>query len=79
MIEWEQRSNTEAVSAIITNINELFNDDSSSYDGSMPKLQERTREDSSSSDGSAMPHLASIVQEDSSSDKDTGSQNENEI
>ena len=57
MIEWEQRSNTEALGAIITNLHELFDDNSSSNDGSMPGLQERGREDSSSSDGSAVPHL----------------------
>ena len=79
MIEWEQQSNTEAVSAIITNLHELFDDDSSSCDESMPGLQERAREDSSSSDGSAIPHLASRVQEDSSSDKDTRSHNEDGI
>ena len=46
--------NTEAVGAIITNFHDLFDDDSSSSDGSMPGLQERVREDSSSSDGSGM-------------------------
>ena len=74
MIEWEQRSNTEAVGAIITNLHELFNDDSSSDDGSMPGLQERGREDSSSSDdGSGMPPLVSRGPTDSSSDDDTES------
>ena len=55
MIEWEQRVDGEVVGAVITNLRELLNDESSSEDGSMPGLQERGREDSSSSNGSSMP------------------------
>ena len=54
MIEWDQQSNTEAGGVIITNLHHLFDDESSSGDGSMPSLQERVREDSSSSDGSGI-------------------------
>ena len=79
MIEWEQQSNTEVVGAIITNLHELFDEDSSSDDGSMPGLQERGREDSSSSDGSAMPHLVPRGQDDSSSNGDTKSITEDGI
>ena len=42
-IEWEQQSNTKAVGGIITNLHDLFDDNSSSSDGSMPGLQERKR------------------------------------
>ena len=73
MIEWEQRSNIEAVGAIITNLHELFYDEFSSDDGSMPGLQERGREDSLSSDGSGMPHIVPRGPSDSSSDDNTES------
>ena len=71
MIEWEQQVDGEVVGAVITNLRELLNDDSSSDDGSMPGLQERGREDSSSSDGSSMPLLQDRAREDSSSDDKT--------
>ena len=58
---------------------EFFHVDLSSYDGSMPGLQEREREDSSSSEGSSMPPLVSIGHKGSSSDKDTESVTEDKI
>ena len=72
MIEWEQRMENEVVDevvgAVITNLHELLNDESSSDDDSMSGLQERGREDSSSSDGSSMPPLKLRREDSSSSD-----------
>ena len=52
MIEHEQKVNRETVGGIITNLREAIENNSlSSKDGSMPGLQERTREDSSSDEG----------------------------
>ena len=79
MIEWEQQSNTEAVGAIITNLHDLFDDDSSSGDESILVLQERAREGSSFSDGSTMSHLVPRGQDDSSSNGDTKSITEDGI
>ena len=49
MNKHEQKVNGKAIDGIITNLREAIeNESSSSEDGSMPDLQERTREDSSS-------------------------------
>ena len=79
MIEWEQRTDTEAVGVIITNMRELFHDDSSSPDRSISGLQERAREDSSSSEGSYLPPLVPRGQADFLSDGDTESVTEDGI
>ena len=50
MIEWEQQVNNKAVGAIIINLCEAIQSDSSSKDWSMPSLQEKAREDLSSND-----------------------------
>ena len=41
MIEWEQRVEDEVVGAVITNLREILDNESSFDDGSMPGLQER--------------------------------------
>ena len=90
MIEWEQResslqintrSSTEAelVGALITNMHEFLEDESSSDDSSMPVLQDRGLSDSSSSDGSSMPFLQARAAEDSSSDDGTTSCDEDGV
>ena len=83
-IEWEQRelasrANTELVGALITNMHEFLDDESSSDDSSMPPLQDRGLSDSSSSDGSSMPFLQARAAEDSSSDDGTKSCDEDGV
>ena len=50
MIKQDKRMNPEVIGTIITNMSELIKDNSSSEGGSMPGLQERTRENLSSND-----------------------------
>ena len=75
------RSSTEAelVGALITNMHEFLEDESSSDDSSMPVLQDRGLSDSSSSDGSSMPLLQARAAEDSSSDDGTMSCDEDGV
>ena len=63
----------ENVGALITNLHEFLEDESSSDDTSMPGLQDRGLSDSSSSNGSSMPIFQDRVVEDSSSDDKTTS------
>ena len=87
MIEWEEReakvsetqqmtsprgdNEDEIVGALITNMREFLEEETTSDDDSMPGLQDRGRSESSSSDGSSMPFFQPRAEEDSSSDDDT--------
>ena len=70
MIEWEQRVAGEIVVALITNLQEFLDDESSSDNSSMPGLQSRGQSTSSSNNG-LMPNLQDRATEDSFSDNRT--------
>ena len=70
MIEWEQRVSGKIVGALITNMQEFLDDESSCDNSSMPGLQSRGRSTSSSSNA-PMPTLQDKAAEDSSSNDGT--------
>ena len=71
MIEWEQQVTGEIGGALITNLQEFLDDESSSDGSSMPGLQNRGLSDSSLSNGWSMPILQDRLAKASSSDDRT--------
>ena len=71
MIKWEQRVDDKIVGALITNLHNVLEDESSSDSISMPGLQNRGLSDSSSSNGLSIPILQDRAVEYSSSDDGT--------